>query len=91
VAATIGAVPVAFALEMKLGVGKTLEHFFLVLVETVEFPYGADVARTGRTVAVLLITTTFPLVLTSTLALATAEETTTAAAEAAVVAAAVSV
>lgn len=69
--------PVDFAFEMKLDDGKTLEHFFLV--ETVLFPYGAAVERTGRTVAVLLMMTTLPLVLVSIFACARAEETRTAA------------
>jgi hypothetical protein len=51
-------VPVFLALERKPEDGKTLEHFFLVLVETVPFPYGAEVERTGITVAVLRIVVT---------------------------------
>lgn len=38
--------------------GKTLEHFFLVEVDTVPFPYGAPVdTGMGTTVAVLMMTT----------------------------------
>lgn len=44
-------------MERKPEDGKTLEHFFLVL-ETVPFPYGAAVERTGTTVAVLSMVVT---------------------------------
>jgi len=71
-------VPVSLALDTELD-GKMLEHFFFLVLETVEFPYGAAVDITGRTVAVLLMTTTSPLVLASTFALATAAEATTTA------------
>jgi hypothetical protein len=40
-------------LERKPEDGNTLEHFPLVLVAMVPFPYGAGVERTGTTVAVL--------------------------------------
>jgi hypothetical protein len=49
---------VLLALERKPEDGKTLEYFFLVLVETVPFPYGAGVERTGTTVAVLRMVVT---------------------------------
>lgn len=56
-AEAIGAVPV-LVLERKPEDGKTLEHFFLVALETVPLPYGAAVERTGMTVAVLRIVVT---------------------------------
>jgi hypothetical protein len=62
VALSIGAVPVAFALEMNPEDGYTLEHGFLLDPASVPLLYGAPV-ETGRgtTRAVLTTTTTLGL------------------------------
>jgi hypothetical protein len=55
--------------------GKTLEHFFLVVVESVPFPYGAPVETgIGTTVAVLRTTTAAPEVETAATWLSPAAE-----------------
>lgn len=57
-AVPIGAVPVAFALEINPEDGYTLEHGFLLDPDSVPLPYGAPV-ETGRgtTRAVLMMIT----------------------------------
>jgi hypothetical protein len=74
---------VFLALDKNPEDGKTLEHFFLVEVETVPFPYGPAVEGTGTTVAVLMMTTALWLPLAAApAALSCARDEMTAPAEA---------
>jgi hypothetical protein len=86
-------VPVVLALDKNPEDGKTLEHFFFVEVEIVPFTYGPVVARTGTTVAVLIMTMALSVSLTAAPAalFCAREEMTAPAAAVGQVAAAVSV